>query len=246
MRDWEFRFNVLIWAVMNFFWFGLMLVSVHLVFGQVEAIAGWNRDEVLLLVLVQALFFDFLWTFIFTNLNKFSRLVRRGDLDLALSKPVNLRFLVSTRYFNNNHYPRMIFLFFLIPRFVGNLPVQPTIFAWLNAGLFFALGLFIFYSLFFMITTTNFWFTNLFNLGELYSEVIDVGRAPVYIFKNQARTLFTYFIPTAFISTFPVQALLGQIGLEMALVGMIIGITLLIISQVFWRFALRYYSSTGS
>jgi len=246
MRDWEFRFNVLIWAVMNFSWFGLMLASVHLVFGQVEAIAGWNRDEVLLLVLVQALFLDFLWAFILLNLSKFSRLVRRGDLDLALLKPINLRFLVSTRYFDNDHYPRMIFLFFLIPRFVGRLAVQPTIFAWLNAGLLFGLGLFIFYNLFFMITTTNFWFTNLFNLGDFCSEVIDVGRAPVYIFKNQARIIFIYFIPTAFISTFPVQALLGQIGSEMVLVGMIISLVLLIVSQAFWRFALRHYTSTGS
>jgi ABC-2 type transport system permease protein len=246
MRDLEFRFNVMIWAIMNFFWLGLMLVSVSLIFGQVEAIAGWDKDRILLLVLVQALFFDFLWVFVLINMSKFSRLVRRGGLDLALLKPVNLRFLVSTRYFDNDHYPRILVLLYLIPKFAGSLGVPPSIFVWLNAISLFVLGLFIFYNLFFILTTTNFWFTSLFNLDYLCSEIIDVGRAPVYIFKDKARLFFIYLIPTAFISTFPVQALLGEIGPEMILVGILIGVIFFAFSQWFWQFGLRRYSSVGT
>jgi ABC-2 type transport system permease protein len=246
MRDLEFRFNVLVWAIMNFFWFGLMLVSVHLIFGQVEAIAGWNKDKVLLLVLIQALFFDFLWTFVLINIGRFSRLVRRGELDLALLKPVNLRFLVSTRYFDNDHYPRILVLMYLIPKFAGSLGVPPSIFIWLNAIFLFVLGLFIFYNLFFILTTTNFWFTSLFNIHDLCSEMVDVGRAPVYIFRDKARLFFMYFIPTAFVSTFPVQALLGEIGLEMVLAGVLISVVFFAFSQWFWQFGLRHYSSVGS
>ncbi len=246
MRDLEFRFNVTIWAIMNFFWLGLTLVSVNLIFGQVEAIAGWSKDRVLLLVLVQALFFDFLWTLVLENIRKFSQLVRRGELDLALFKPVNLRFLVSTRYFDNDHYPRILVLFFLIPKYVSDLGAQPPFFAWLNFGLLFALGIFIFYNLFFILTTTNFWFTSLFNLGDLCSQMVDVGRAPVYVFRDKARLFFIYFIPTAFVSTFPVQALLGEIGFEMVLAGTLISVILLAASQWFWQFALRHYSSVGS
>ena len=246
MRDLEFRFNVTLWAVMNFFWLGLMLASVHLIFGQVEAIAGWNKDKVLLLVLVQALFFDFLHIFIYKSLGRFSRLVRRGELDLALQKPVNLRFLVSTRYFDLDHFPRMFVLFFLISRQLRMMSVQPGIFALSIASLLFILGLFIFYNLFFILTTTNFWFTSLFNLGDLWSEMVDVGRAPVYIFRDKARLFFIYVIPTAFVSTFPVQMLLGEIGSVMIFVGILIGAILFALSQWFWQFALRRYSSVGS
>lgn len=246
MRDWEFRFNIFIWAIMNFLWFGLMLVSVNLIFGQVEAIAGWPKEKVLLLVLVQALFLDFLWTFVLKNISNFSRLVRRGELDLALLKPVNLRFLVSTRYFESDHYPRILLLLFLIPKFLGNLGIQPSFLAWLNFGLLFTLGLFIFYNLFFILTITNFWFTNLFNLGDLCSEMVDVGRAPVYIFRDKARLFFIYVIPTAFVSTFPTQALLGERGLEMVFVGILISLVIFAFSQWFWQFGLKRYSSVGS
>ncbi len=245
MRDLEFRFQVTTWAIMNFLWFGLMLASVNLIFGQVEAIAGWSKDKVLLLVFVQALFFDFLWTFFLINLRKFSRLVRHGELDLVLLKPVSPRFFVSTRYFDNDHYPRMLVILFLIPGLLKTLQVQPALFAWLNAALLFILGLFIFYNLFFIITTTNFWFTNLFNLGDLCSEMVDVGRAPVYVFKDKARAFFIYFIPTAFVSTFPTQALLGETGFELVLVGVIISLASFAFSQLFWQFALRRYSSAA-
>jgi ABC-2 type transport system permease protein len=108
MREIEFRFNLAVWTVMNFLWFGLVFVSVELIFGQVELIAGWQRKEVLLLVCVTALFSDFFHTFFMQNLKRFSRLIRHGELDLALLKPINLRFLVSARYFEFDHYPRMI------------------------------------------------------------------------------------------------------------------------------------------
>lgn len=230
---------------MNFLWLGLMLVSVHLIFGQVEAIAGWSKDEVLLLVLVQALFFDFLWTFVLENMGYFSHYIRRGELDFVLLKPVNPRFMVSTRYFESDHYLRIFLLLFLMTKYLARLNVQATIFSWLNFSLLFGLGLFIFYNLFFILTTTNFWFINLFNLGDLFSEMVNVGRMPVYVFRGGMRLFFTYIIPAAFVATFPTQALLGRIGLEMVFIASLISVVTFATSSWFWQFALKRYSSAG-
>jgi len=246
MREIEFRFNLAVWTMMNFLWFGLVFASVELIFGQVELIAGWDRKEVLLLVCITSLFFDFFHTFVMQNLKRFSRLIRHGELDLALLKPINLRFLVSTRYFEFDHYPRMIVLFFLIFKFLSDLSVNPSVFAWLNFGLLFALGIFIFYNLFFIFTTTNIWFMRLFNLGDLFSETISVSRYPLYIFKRSARLFFTYVIPVAFIATFPAQALLSRAGFGRVLLGSLIGLVMFFLSQKFWRFALRHYHSASS
>lgn len=246
MRDLEFRFNVLVWTLMDFVWFGLLLVSVELIFGQVQTIAGWSKGEVLILLCIDALFFDFLWTFVLDNLKYFSRLVRYGDLDFALLKPINLRFLVSTRYFESDHYLRILFLLYLIPKFLGDYHIYPTIWSWLMFGLLFALGIFIFYNLFFILTTTNFWFINLFNLQDLFNEIVDAGRFPVYVFKGGMRLFFICIIPIAFIATFPTQALLGRAGFEMVLMAILIGLAMFILSQKFWHFALRRYQSASS
>jgi len=246
MRDLEFRFNAVVWTVMNFIWFGLVLVSLELIFGQVETIAGWTKDEVLLLACIQALFHDFLWTFVLDNLGHFSDLIRQGNFDFVLLKPVRPRFLVSTRYFESDHYVRILALFYLIPKYLGRLGVQPAIFSLLSFGLLFVLGIFIFYNLFFIFTTTNFWFINLFNLNDLFDQVIDLGRYPVHIFKGGAKLFFVYIVPVAFIATFPVQALLGKIGLEMVIVAVLMSLVMFGVSQWFWQYALRHYQSASS
>ena len=246
MRDLEFRFNVLIWTVMNFLFLGLMFVSVELIYGQVEAIAGWNKNEVLLLLCVNSLFYDFLWTLVLANLLGFSHLIRHGELDFVLLKPVNPRFFVSTRYFESDHYLRILILVFVISRLLKTLGVQLTIFSLLNFLSLFVLGIFIFYSFFFILTTSNFWFINVFNLEDLFSGIMHVGRFPVRIFKKGFYLFFTYVVPTAFIATFPTQALLGKGSLGMIGVALVIALFMFSASQLFWQFALRHYQSASS
>jgi len=246
MRELEFRLNLIIWTVMDFVFFAMVIISVELIFGQVSSIAGWRREEVLLLACVTGLFNDFLWTFVHLNLLFFSDLIRQGNLDFVLLKPVNSRFLVSARYFEFDHWLRIIFLSFLLVKLLGGLSAELTMFSWLNFLLLFFLGIFIFYNLYFMMTTTNFWFIRIFNLEDLFDSLTAVGRAPVYVFKGGARLFFIYIIPVAFIATFPVQALLGRLDLRMILVAIVLALTFFYLSQKFWNFALRHYSSASS
>lgn len=246
MRELEFRLNLIIWTFMDFLWFGLLIVSVELIFGQVDSIAGWTKKEVLLLTCVQALFMDFLWTFVLQNLNNFSHLIRKGGLDYYLLKPVNLRFLVSARYLEFDHFLRILFLIFLIPNFLNKMGITITVSSLAGFVLLFSQALFIFYNLFFLITTTNFWFVKLFNLEDLFDNIAHVGKFPVYIFKGGMRFFFVYILPVAFIATFPVQFLLGRGDLRLVLLGLLLGIITFAFSEWFWRFALKHYSSASN
>lgn len=246
MRDWEFRLNVLVWTFMEFLWFGLFFLSVNLVFGQVDAVAGWTKNEVLLLTCVYTLFHDFLWTFVLDSLRQLSEQIRLGNFDWILLKPVSSRFHVSFRYFESDHYLKIIFLFFLIRHFLTELGINPGINQWLLFGGLFLSGLGIIYNLFFMATTTNFWLTNLFNLQELFDGVVDLGRFPVYIFRGKWQLALIYFLPVAFISTYPTQALMGELDWSTLALGMILVFVTFTLSHLFWRFALKHYSSASS
>lgn len=246
MRELEFRLNLIIWTFMDFLFLGLTILSVELIFGQVNSVAGWSRQEVLILVCVHGLFYDFLWTFILRNLLIFSNYIRKGELDFVLLKPVNLRFLISTRYFEFDHWLRIFFLSFLLLKLLVELPAKLTIFSWINFIFLFFGGLFIFYNLFFTVATTNFWFINIFNLEDLFHEISQVGRVPVYVFQKGMRFFFVYIIPVAFIATFPVQALLGRATLVVNLMAIFLAVLSFIFSQKFWSFALKHYSSASS
>lgn len=246
MRDLEFRFNVLIWTGMGFLNLFLTVVFVELVFGQVNSIAGWSKDQVLLLVVIQAIFTSFLWFFILPNLNSFSRYIRRGELDFVLLKPMNPRFFVSTRYLSFNNFARIFACAFIVFILLSRLGVQPTVFAWLLFLALFFLGIFIFYSLFFLMIVTNFWLINVFNFQSLFDQITETGRLPVYIFQGGLRLFFIYIVPVGFIATFPTQALLGQVGLEKLWLALFLAATIFLLSEWFWRFALKHYQSASS
>lgn len=246
IRDFEFRFNVLIWTILHLFWLGLSLLSIELIFGQINSIAGWSKQQVFLLVVVQSIFRDLLYALALDNFNHFSRYIRKGDLDHVLLKPINSRFFVSTRYFESDRYFGIIISFLVMFKILSNLQIQPAMTDWLIFSFLIALGIFIFYNLFFLATTTTFWLTNIFNLDELFSNIISNGRFPVQIYQGSLKVLFTFIIPIAFVATFPVQALFGQVGFNWVIYGAIIAFVSFVFSQMFWKFALKHYSSASS
>lgn len=231
---------------MDIIYLATVLLGTYLIFGHIQEIGGWSKNEVLLLVLTTSLIFDLLWTFFMVNLMFFSDLVREGNLDFALLKPVNPRFIVSTRYFEFDHYVRMPIIFYLIFKLVGEIGISPSLLSWLLYSISLLFGLLIVYCFFFMITTTNFWFIKIFNFSNLFDDVLDVARFPSSIYKNKLKYFFLYFIPSAFIAYFPVEILLGRRSWETVVFSGLVMFFLFIVSQKFWRFALKHYQSASS
>lgn len=231
---------------MNFVFLGMFFLSLDLIFGQIEAISGWTKDSVAILILTTALFSDFLWTFVHLNLMNFSELIRRGSLDFVLLKPLNSRFLVSVRYLEFDHYLRMPVLVYLINKRLLFLGLQVNLFSWAAYFFLFFLGFFILYNFFFSITITNFWFTRIFNLSDIFNEVIEIGRFPVTIFPKGIRVVFTYLIPSIFVAYFPTLALLGRGGPVNIVLTFLAAALSWYFSQAFWKYALKFYQGASS
>jgi ABC-2 type transport system permease protein len=246
MRQLEYRFNFLAWSLIQLFWLGIWLTSVELIFGQVQTIAGWGKNQVLLLAVVQMTFGDIMSVFVRDSLRYFSHWIRHGEFDFVLLKPASTRFMVSGRSFDFDHLVRLFADVLVLLIFLNRLAIQPELSSWLNFFLLLFAGVFALYNIFFTFTTTNFWFTNLFNLDELHASIIDAGRYPLDIFQGKLKSFFTFIIPVAFVGTFPTLALLGKIGFEWAVYGLAIALLSFFVSQAFWRFAIKYYSSASS
>lgn len=246
MRIAEFRLEVVSWSIHSVFWIGLTFLFVGLVFGQVTSVAGWTRDEVLLLAIIFGMFESFLWFFIYPSVINFSRLVRKGDLDFYLMKPVNTRFLLTFCRFEFDNYGRLFVLVILLFIFSPRLGVISALMPIVNFLTLFLLGVLMFYCLFFLLATLSFWFTDLWNLEDLLESIVDVGRFPTYIFERGFRVVFFYILPVAFVATFPAQALLGQPSFSRLVTGCLLVVGLFIASQLFWRYSLKNYTSASS
>ena len=246
IRELEFRFNVFILSLVNLVWLGVMLGSVALIFGQVESIAGWEKQEVLILAVVGMLFHDIMEMFFIGNLERFSYFIRHGEFDFILLKPVNPRFMTSFRYTEFYNIFRIIAMVFVLALFLGNAGIQPSIYEWAGFLALFLAGLIVFYNIFFTVIATNFWLINLFNFNDIFDRLLSSGRYPVYIFKGRLKSFFAYVIPLGLIATFAVEALLKRVGLASIVLALFMVVATSLFSELFWRFALKHYQSASS
>lgn len=246
IRVFEFRVEFLSWVIMSSIWSLIALLLVQLIYGQIDSIAGWTREEAMVVVLLNEIFISILWLFVFPSIFHLNTAISEGNFDFYMVKPINLRFLSSVSWVEYDQYPKLIIFCFLFVKFVGNTGAVIGVGNLVGFLVLFLLGLVIFYCFFFAMVTFSFWFTNLFNLEDLFDTILDSARYPLDIFKGSAKILFTFMIPLAFIATFPAKILLNKAGPELLFEGLIVVIVLFIFSHWFWNFALRHYTSASS
>src|ERR1700722_10994019 len=97
MADLEYRLNILIRTTGEAGWYVAQLSLFEVLYTHTKTISGWDVHG--MRVFMGAMFLtDVLYMIlIMDNIEGVFSLVRRGDLDIYLTKPVNSQFMVSFR-----------------------------------------------------------------------------------------------------------------------------------------------------
>ena len=245
IRELEFRLNFIIHTVVFFSYTSLAYISVFLIYGQVDNIGNWNRDKMLLLVTVASFSNALIKMTLHQNINNLPDYIRKGDMDFLLSKPVNTRFLVSTRYFYFEQIPRLIMFFYLVFKFTFQVNSHISGMAIFISFLLILLGIFAMYCLLFIISCIAFWKPRLWNLFAIVDKIQGLADKPADIYKGLLKH-FVNILPIAAFATIPTKFLLGE-GTTNLLIGAIcITIFFFFLSQIVWNLGLRHYESASS
>lgn len=102
------------------------------------------------------------------------------------------------------------------------------------------------YSLWFILGTSSIWFVKVANATEVLRALLEAGRFPSQAFPAAYRFVFTFIVPVAFLTTVPAEAALGRLNLSTLGLALLIATGLLVASRLFWRFALKSYTSASS
>lgn len=246
MSHLEYRFSFIMWSITSILWIMLTLISIEFIFGHVNSIAGWTKNQMLLIATVFGIFSSIMWMFFLPSAINITKLVRKGTLDFYLLKPIGNRFLLSTNQFSLDNFPRACILVLIMFGLIDSMGLKISFLSWIQFILFLLIGLGIFYNIFFTAAVTSIWFIDIFNLEDLYANILNVGRLPTHIFEGFTKLSFMFILPVMFVATFPAQILLGTADITMAITGLVILIISSLGSQWFWRFALKHYSSASS
>lgn len=245
-RELEFRLNTLLSLIIYFGWFGLVFISVELIFGQVSSVAGWTRNESFILAGVYLLFLSLTKAIFHSSFHGFTDAVRTGYFDFWLLKPISVQLLISINRIEWDQLIRALAAGVILIKLLARFGVSPSWAQWFQFALIFGCGLFSLYSVTFIISTTIFWFTNLFNLNDMFNELYNLGNRPAQIYQGILEPAFFIVIPVALVATLPAQALLGNLPPKWLLFGPIITLVLMGAARGFWYRAVAFYSSASS
>lgn len=205
---------------------------------------GWNWEEALLVLGVFTLLQGFSTTFLAPNLNRIVKHVQEGTLDFVLLKPVSSQFWLSFRTISPWGFPEIVFSGILIG--LAGSRLQFTAFDYIQSAIPLLFGMVSLYSIWFILGATSIWFVKIYNVTEVLRGLMEAGRFPMAAYPAIYRFFFTFVVPVAFLTTVPAEAMLGRSNPIWLLGSSILAVGLFLASGIFWRFALRFYTSASS
>jgi len=246
VREAEYRFNFVVAVGEGIAQLTLAVLTFLLVYHFTDSVAGWSRDEALLLAGIYRIVEGILALQIAPNLMAIGGAIRNGDMDAILLRPVSSRFLVSLRAFS---LPEVVNILagLALTIYAGNRAGVDWKLAGIAEAIAFGIcGISLLYAIWFTIITCSFWLVQISTIDTLFYSFFETGRYPVSFFNGLVRTVLTFVVPVAFATTFPAEALLGRADPRLLLAGAALAALGLVATHLFWNYAVRHYSSASS
>jgi ABC-2 type transport system permease protein len=246
-REMSFKGNFLLWIVVELLWFGLQLSFVTVVYSQTNSVGSWTKWQMVLLVGASNFIQQIYQAFFLTNCTALSELVRTGKMDFLLALPVNTRFIVSTRQVDLGAFVNALFAI-CVMLFAGHkLGLHPTFFQFTGFALLCVVGIFIHYSLMFILAAISFWTVRAQGIVWGYYNLFNIARMPDEAFKGAFKAVFTFALPVLLVSNVPVRVLADKISSPTSwLILCSLGVLWALVSEWFWRLSIRRYTSASS
>ena len=254
VREMTFRSNFLIEVVTRTFWFAAQLVLFGIIYSHVDQIRDWSRPEyfafmatgMLINALVEALFMP--------NCAEFSELIRTGNLDFALLKPIDTQFLISFQKVNLSMIHQVALAIALLWYSLSTAGVTITFGRLVMYVLLIGVGVAFFYALMIALASTSVWFGRNQSLYDFWFYVTVFARYPQGVYRQSwggeiLWFAFSFFVPILLVVTVPSRLLLNKVLEPNAIVLVIsplaTGICLLV-SRAIFRWSLDHYRSASS
>lgn len=254
LRELTFRGNFLIEIVTRTFWFSAQLALFGIIYRQVPMIQDWSQYEyfafmatgMLINALVEAIFMP--------NCAEFSELIRTGNLDFVLLKPIDTQFLVSFQKVNLSMFSQVALSIALLVYSLRQLQVQVTVPRVAAYAMLVGIGVSFFYSLMIMLASTSVWLGRNQGLYDFWFYVTIFARYPQNFYRQSAGGevlwfAFSFIVPILLVVTVPARLLLNKVlepSAAVLVVAPLATLAMLFVSRRVFVWSLKHYRSASS
>jgi ABC-2 type transport system permease protein len=250
-RELAFHGNFLVKVFVEVLWLFILIAFYRTVFAKTSLVAGWSESEYLFFLGCYFALEGVTETFFLSNCNAFADLVRSGDLDFYLLKPIDEQFLVTCREIDWSTAPNVLMGGALmgIALYQTDAAVSPV--RVLVFLLLFLCGVALAYSFLVLLTSVSVWFKRNQSLFELWWLFTSLMRYPREIFSGRwagpMGWFFTFIVPILLVVNVPARVMVRLLDdWWIAWFTVLVTGVLLVASRKFFRYALRQYRSASS
>lgn len=208
VRTMMFRFDFIMWSLVEFFWMGVNLLLVQVIYDHTDSIAGWSKYEMLLLVGSSMLVQRFIMGFVWTNLFEMARNIRTGHFDFFLAQPGSPLVMVSTRKLDLDGLANALVAIAVVVFAASQLGLSPSVGELALYALMIFCGVLINYSMLLITVSLTFWLGAAQGIEGSYFTLMEFSRLPRQAFKGVASVLFVWLLPAVVVSNVPASALI--------------------------------------
>lgn len=241
-----YRQNFIIWSIVHLLELVVNIAFFQFIFLRTQSIGGWNMFEVLILLGYMELMLGLGGITFYPMMYGFARMVRRGDLDWKLVKPVDAQFLITFPWLDTSDMMSLLTGAILMAYGVIKLGISNPI---LNISGFIILLVsaeIILGSFITMLITLAFKSPKLDHIENFFWTLQWLGRYPVSVFKGVFHFIFMFIIPVGLTASLPARTLAGVLQSEYFIISIFFAVGLFILSRKLLLKAIGTYSSASS
>ncbi len=246
----EYPFMLIGHVLANSIQWVIGFATIKFVVDQFGTIGGWGYESLAFLYGMSVLSHGLAVVF-FIQTWYMSYMVIEGEFDRYLLRPMNLIFQFLFQDFNLIGFTDMIpgLMVFVYGCMKVRLTVNLTNILLILCTL--AGGTLIRGAVWMFCGTMSFWTKSTANFTDMVGELFErVSMYPITIYPKWAQILFTFLLPLAWITFWPVKDMLGLadsvIPVPMAVITLAVGLLMFSASCAFFRVGMGNYESAGS
>jgi ABC-2 type transport system permease protein len=251
VRDMSFRANFIINVVTELAWVSASIVFTVIIYNNTPQINGWNEYQYFAFIATSMLINGLVETFFMPNCAELSELVRTGQLDFALLKPIDTQFLVSLEKLDLSALTKMAVGVVLLGYSLHVLGQPVGLVKAVLYVLTLFVGVAIFYSLMIILASASVWMGRNQGLYDFWFYVTVFARYPREIYQGNGlgdalRVVFTYILPVLVVVNVPAQIVAQVFSPVLTLFGAGVAVVSLVAARRVFQSALRSYRSASS
>lgn len=260
VRDMMFPANFIIESISSIGWVAMNLALYILIFNYTDSLGGsggagsWSKYQFFVFLATSLLINNMVQMFFMPNAEEFSELIRTGNLDFALLKPIDTQFLVSLNKVDWSAAANVVLglalLAYAVPRLDG---FTPSLAAFVLYPIYVVLGILIMYSIMIGLAATSVWLGRNQSLYDFWFYIMNFARYPLEIYHGPAgnwlRYTLTFILPVLVVVNVPARLLAKPLEAQyawLAAFGILATVASLVASRWIFQRALLSYRSASS